>query len=65
MKPHLVETFKLSNDPLFEEKLIDVVGLYLDTPDNAVVLCMERSRRCRRWTARSRRCRLCPVGRRR
>jgi len=29
LKPHLVETFKLSNDPKFEEKLIDVVGLYL------------------------------------
>ena len=41
LKPHLMETFKLSNDPLFEEKLIDVVGLYLDPPDNAVVLCMD------------------------
>jgi len=30
LKPHLVKTFKLSNDPLFEEKLIDVVGLYLN-----------------------------------
>ena len=41
LKPHLVKTFKLSNDPRFEEKLIDVVGLYLDPPDNAVVLCMD------------------------
>jgi len=41
LKPHLMETFKLSNDPLFEEKLVDVVGLYLDPPDNAVVLCMD------------------------
>jgi len=41
LKPHLVKTFKLSNDPKFEEKLIDVVGLYLDPPDNAVVLCMD------------------------
>ena len=32
LKPHLVRTFKLSNDPYFEEKLIDVVGLYLDPP---------------------------------
>ena len=32
LKPHLVKTFKLSNDPRFEEKLIDVVGLYLDPP---------------------------------
>jgi transposase len=41
LKPHLVKTFKLSNDPKFEEKLIDVVGLYLNPPDNAVVLCMD------------------------
>jgi transposase len=41
LKPHLVKTFKLSNDPRFEEKLIDVVGLYLDPPDNAIVLCMD------------------------
>jgi len=41
LKPHLVKTFKLSNDPQFEEKLIDVVGLYLNPPDKAVVLCMD------------------------
>jgi transposase len=41
LKPHLVETFKLSNDPRFTEKLIDVVGLYLNPPDKAVVLCMD------------------------
>ncbi|MGH9304446.1 MAG: IS630 family transposase [Acidimicrobiales bacterium] len=41
LKPHLVRTFKLSNDSHFEEKLIDVVGLYLNPPDNAVVLCMD------------------------
>ena len=41
LKPHLVKTFKLSNDPRFEEKLIDVVGLYLNPPDRAVVLCMD------------------------
>ena len=41
LKPHLVKTFKLSNDPLFEEKLIDVVGLYLNPPEKAVVLCMD------------------------
>ena len=41
LKPHLVRTFKLSNDPQFEEKLIDVVGLYLDPPERAVVLCMD------------------------
>ena len=41
LKPHLVKTFKLSNDRHFEEKLIDVVGLYLNPPEKAVVLCMD------------------------
>ena len=41
LKPHLVVTFKLSNDPRFEEKLIDVVGLYLDPPEKSIVLCMD------------------------
>jgi transposase len=41
LKPHLVNTFKLSNDPRFEEKLIDVVGLYLNPPDKAIVLCCD------------------------
>jgi hypothetical protein len=36
-----VKTFKLSNDPRFEEKLIDGVGLYLNPPEKAVVLCMD------------------------
>jgi len=41
LKPHLIKTFKLSNDKHFEEKLVDVVGLYLDPPEKAVVLCMD------------------------
>src|SRR5665213_2516169 len=41
LKPHLVKTFKLSNDPRFEEKLIDVVGLYLIPPEQAIVLCLD------------------------
>jgi transposase len=41
LKPHLVKTFKLSNDPRFEEKLVDVVGLYLDPPEQSIVLCMD------------------------
>src|SRR5947209_3045252 len=41
LQPHRVKTFKLSNDPRFEEKLVDVVGLYLDPPENAIVLCMD------------------------
>lgn len=44
LKPHLVRTFKLSNDPRFAEKLTDVVGLYLNPPEHAVVLsCDEKS----------------------
>jgi len=38
LKPHLVKTFKVSNDPHFEEKLLDVVGLYLNPPQHALVL---------------------------
>jgi len=41
LRPHAVKTFKLSNDKQFEEKLVDVVGLYLDPPEKAVVLCMD------------------------
>ena len=41
IKPHLVKTFKLSSDRRFEEKLTDVVGVYLNPPDRAVVLCMD------------------------
>ena len=41
LKPHLARTFKLSNDPQFAEKVVDVVGLYLNPPDKAVVLCVD------------------------
>lgn len=41
LKPHLVRTFKVSNDPLFAEKLEDIIGLYLDAPDHAIVLCCD------------------------
>ena len=41
LQPHRVDTFKISNDPRFTEKLVDVVGLYLDPPDKAIVLCMD------------------------
>jgi transposase len=44
LKPHRTKTFKVSNDPLFAEKLVDVVGLYLDPPEHALVLsCDEKS----------------------
>ena len=41
LQPHRVETFKLSRDPAFVEKLRDVVGLYLDPPDKALVLSVD------------------------
>jgi len=41
LKSHLVKTFKLSNDPQFVEKLIDVVGLYLNPPEHGLVLCID------------------------
>jgi transposase len=41
LKPHLVDTWKLSTDPQFVDKVRDVVGLYLDPPERAVVLCVD------------------------
>ena len=41
LRPHRIKTFKISNDPKFAEKVVDVVGLYMDPPDNAVVLSVD------------------------
>src|SRR5690606_34645421 len=41
LKPHLVDEWKLSNDPFFIEKVRDVTGLYLNPPDHALVLCVD------------------------
>jgi transposase len=41
LQPHRTENFRLSNDPLFVEKVIDIVGLYMKPPDHAVVLCVD------------------------
>jgi transposase len=41
LKPHRLQTFKISNDPDFAEKVIDVVGLYMNPPDNAIVLSID------------------------
>ena len=65
LKPHLTRTFKLSTDKRFVEKVEDVVGLYLDPPDKALVLSVDekgqtpspRRRGFRRSTAPSRGCR--------
>lgn len=41
LKPHLTKTFKVSNDPHFAEKVVDVVGLYLNPPEHALVLSVD------------------------
>ena len=41
LKPHVLRRFKVSNDPMFEEKVTEIVGLYLDPPERAVVLCVD------------------------
>ena len=41
LKPHLVKSFQFSTDPDFEKKLEDVVGLYLNPPENSIVLCVD------------------------
>jgi transposase len=41
LKPHLADSFKLSTDPMFVEKVVDVVGLYHNPPERAVVLCVD------------------------
>ncbi len=46
LRPWRAETFKLSNDARFEEKLTDVVGLYLNPPESAVVLCVDEKSQC-------------------
>jgi hypothetical protein len=54
LKPHRAETFKLSNDPLFIEKVFDVVGLYLNPPEGAVVLSVDEKSRAPRGADGSR-----------
>ncbi len=44
LKPHLVETFKVSRDPKFVEKLEEIVGLYMSPPEHALVLCCDEKR---------------------
>jgi transposase len=48
LKPHRTDTFKLSTDPLFVEKVVDVVGLYHNPPERAVVLCVDEKSRAPR-----------------
>lgn len=46
LQPHRSKSFKLSTDPFFIEKLRDVVGLYLNPPDNALVICVDEKSQC-------------------
>ena len=56
LKPHLAKTFKVSRDKLFVEKVIDVVGLYLNPPEHAMVLCADEKTRFKHWTGPNRDC---------
>src|SRR3954464_10678266 len=49
LKPWKVETFKVSNDPRFEEKLVDVVGLYVNPPTRAAVFSFDEKTQCQAW----------------
>ena len=57
LQPHRVETFKLSRDGKFVEKLTDVVGLYLNPPQQAMVLCVDEKSQIQASIARNRDCR--------
>ena len=57
LQPHRVRSFKLSNDPKFADKLKEVVGLYVDPPDHAVVLSIDEKSQIRRSTVPSPGCR--------
>ena len=46
LQPHRSKSFKLSNDPFFVEKVRDIVGLYLNPPENALVLCLDEKSQC-------------------
>jgi cytochrome oxidase assembly protein ShyY1 len=54
LKPHRLQTFKISNDPEFADKVIDVVGLYMNPPENAFILSVDEKYRFRHWIVRSR-----------
>ena len=60
LQPHRSETFKLSTDPFFVEKVRDIVGLYLNPPERRWCCAWMRRARSRRWIARSRCCRYGP-----
>ncbi len=54
---HRVAGFKISKDKHFAEKLEDIVGLYLNPPEHAIVMCVDEKSQIQRWTAPGRACR--------
>jgi transposase len=63
LQPHRVDTFKLSKDPLFIDKVRDIVGLYLNPPERALLLSVDKRVRSKPWTAPRRFCRCARVSR--
>jgi hypothetical protein len=57
LQPHRAKSFRLSADPFFVEKVRDIVGLYLNPPDKALVLCVDEKTKSRRWNVPNRCCR--------
>ena len=63
LKPHRVDSFKVSKDPMFVEKVRDIVGLYLNPPEKAIVLCVDEKSQTQAWSAANPSCRcvlVCP-----
>ena len=57
LQPHRTKTFKLSKDPQFIDKVRDVVGLYLNPPEQAIVLCVDEKSQVQALDRRNRCCR--------
>ena len=57
LKPHRLEGYMASNDPDFETKAADVIGLYLNPPQHAAVFCVDEKTAIQAWTAKTRCCR--------
>lgn len=53
LRPHRLKTFKISNDPEFSDKVVDIVGLYMNPPENAIVLMLMKKHRFKLWIERS------------
>ena len=60
-QPHRIKRYKASDDPDFETKAADIIGLYMNPPQHAAVFCMDE-RRFKRWIDGTRSCRCLPVG---